>query len=94
MTDWDRLADKAYPNPYDCPEPPEVTDCEVCEMPFSDEEIRHGLHQHPFHLRVVCSWCSKPMGYKACDEEVDGQISHGICKPCGVKFNASMMDEG
>lgn len=60
-------------------------ECEICKRVYK-EETEHC----EFHLRLVCSWCSKPQGYKPCDEARDGLISHGICVECAGKFQQEM----
>jgi hypothetical protein len=33
-------------------------------------------------MKVVCAWCKKDLGAKACVPEMVGKISHGICPAC------------
>ena len=98
--DYDAMADRAHPNPYDqaeaISEAKEFT-CDKCGgvyilwyLPDGNVDMDRPWGGCEFHLRVVCSWCSKAMGYKPCTEEVDGQISHGMCVPCGEKFKDEM----
>lgn len=69
---------------YGEPKETEV-ECGTCGTVYI-EETGHC----EFHLRLVCSWCKKPQGYKPCTEDVDGLISHTICNPCGETFRKEM----
>lgn len=92
--DFDRLADKAYPNPYEADGGPykDRWSCgkcliyiEIMRDPNSDkplDEYQDLIDEHSFHMRTACGWCKKAMGYKPCAEARDGQISHGMCDEC------------
>ena len=38
-------------------------------------------------LKVICSWCKVFIREKPCNQEFDGQVSHGICDSCIVKWH-------
>ena len=60
-------------------------ECETCRTIYIK-----GKGHCEFHLRLICSWCSKPQGYKPCEEGLDGMISHTTCPSCAAKFRAEM----
>jgi len=33
-------------------------------------------------IRIICAWCGKLSGSKACAPPDAGKITHGICEPC------------
>ena len=42
------------------------------------------------YLIIKCSYCKKITGFKPCAPEMQGKVSHGICKPCEVKVNKEL----
>lgn len=45
------------------------------------QPVTVGRKSEPY-MQVVCAWCKKSMGRKLCVPEMDGTVSHGICRPC------------
>ena len=45
-------------------------------------------------MKVICAWCSKPLGQKECLDfnlaEIQFPVSHGICDECKEMFLASI----
>ena len=37
-------------------------------------------------VRRVCAWCGRTMGWRFCEWENFGDVSHGICEDCERKF--------
>ena len=44
------------------------------------------LYKSTARMRRVCCYCNTEMGFKPCEKELDGQITHGICEPCLIKI--------
>lgn len=43
-------------------------------------------------LTTICSECKKVLGTKECEPELDGMISHGLCKECAKKLYPDFVD--
>jgi hypothetical protein len=44
-------------------------------------------------LILLCSWCRKHVGTKACEPELDGKTSHTICEACSAQVDIGSMIE-
>lgn len=57
-----------------------VSPCPSVDAP-TDERLPIDVKTRPF--RYACAWCKAHISGPA-----DGETSHGICGPCGVKWTA------
>lgn len=83
----DRTKDTEYARQWGGADP--SRHCATCDKILLNDETCE------FHFRIMCGWCKPPkaMGYPPCAEAMDGQISHGICKPCSEKFIKEMGEQ-